>query len=158
MTDTLETTEAGEAGDETPEVEAHETEVEAPEVPETPEPLGEKEAKQLRAESAERRVQNTALQEKVDAQAARLLDATIKSATEGVLADPSDLLIFVEKDELLDDDGFPDAEKVKAAAEALVEKKSHLAPRRAIDIGQGPRGVPAPETHTFADWIRSNAL
>ena len=66
------------------------------------------------------------------------------SATAGVLADPSDLLAHVAASDLIDEDGNPDPEGIREAADSLLERKPHLAPRTPTgDVGQGPRGKPA---------------
>lgn len=74
---------------------------------------------------------------RADALAERLLVATVREATAGILADPTDLDVS-EPGHLLDADGYPDPEAITAAARALVERKPHLSDRRpAGDIGQG---------------------
>src|SRR5699024_9022916 len=54
---------------------------------------------------------------------------------DGVLADPDDLGRFVDLDELVDDNGAPDAERYSEAARNLVEDKPHLGPRRPTRSG-----------------------
>lgn len=76
----------------------------------------------------------------------RLTETTIRSAAAGYLADPGDLAMFTEESDLVDDDGYPDADKIITAAKALVAQRPHLAPRRPHgDIGQGatPTGNPS---------------
>jgi hypothetical protein len=53
---------------------------------------------------------------------------------DGRLADPA---------ALLDDDGAPDPEKIKAAVSALLARKPHYAKRISGDVGQGARPGPA---------------
>jgi len=68
----------------------------------------------------------------------RLVEATIRSAAADHLADPGDLLMFSEEADVLDSDGFPDADRIVVSAKALVTQRPHLAPRRPHgDIGQG---------------------
>ena len=91
----------------------------------------------LRAENAEHRTKA----KRAEVLASRLLAATVEKATTGILADPTDLPV---SDDLYDDDGFPDADKITEAARALVERKPHLADRRpSAPVEQGPRGQPA---------------
>ena len=62
---------------------------------------------------------------------------------EGRLADPSDLLDGAAHGILLDDDGAPDPEKVKAANSELLARRRHYAKRIGGDVGQGARPGPA---------------
>ncbi len=72
-----------------------------------------------------------------DALAERLMTATVREATAGVLADPTDL---PTTDALLDEDGMPDPERIAEAARELVTRKPHLADRRPRgDADQGAR-------------------
>jgi len=116
----------------------------------------------LRGEAADRR---TAAKAAEDALAAaqktarvtseRLLAAEVRDAARAILADPSDLLLNTEATELVGDDGQPDTDKIKAAAEALVAAKPHLAAKRVTgDVGQGARGATTPPAVTFGDLVR----
>ncbi len=88
----------------------------------------------LRDEAAGHRVKA----KRAEALAARLVAA--QAALTGKLADPTDLP-FTE--DLLDDDGLVDEDKVRAAVDGLVKRKPHLAARRPTgNVGQGAR----PET------------
>jgi hypothetical protein len=58
---------------------------------------------------------------------------------DGRLADPSDLLDGAAHGVLLDDDGAPDLEKVKAAISELLARRPHYAKRIGGDVGQGAR-------------------
>ncbi len=85
----------------------------------------------LREEAAGHRVKA----KRADALAARLV--TAQAALTGKLADPTDLPY---EDGLLDEDGLPDEGRVRAAVDALLERKPHLAARRVVgDVGQGAR-------------------
>ncbi len=85
----------------------------------------------LRDEAAGYRVRA----KRTDALNARL--ATAQAALTGKLADPTDLPFT---DDLLDDDGLVDEDKVRAAVEDLIKRKPHLAARRPTgDVGQGAR-------------------
>ncbi len=85
----------------------------------------------LRDEAAGHRVKA----KRIDALSARL--ATAQAALTGKLADPTDLPFTAD---LLDDDGLVDEDKVRAAVDALIERKPHLAARRPTgNIGQGAR-------------------
>lgn len=116
----------------------------------------------LRREAAERRVaareaeQATATATaRLEALQGRLLALEVAAATAGVLADPSDLLTFVNAADLADDDGNPDAEKIKSAAVELASRKPHLAPRLGPtgDVDQGAR-APGPEAFDLAGALR----
>lgn len=133
------------AEDETPPV----TEPQA--VPETPPGEAEPETfprayvEELREEAAGHRVKAQRADE-----LSRRLTVAYAAAT-GRLADPSDLAY---SDELLDDDGMPDQEKIAAAIDALVSRKPHLG-RPSGDIGQGFRGEEAPVS--LAALLRAGA-
>ena len=72
---------------------------------------------------------------RADALNARL--ATAQAALTGRLADPTDLPFT---DDLLDDDGVVDEDKLCAAVEDLIKRKPHLAVRRPTgDVGRGAR-------------------
>jgi hypothetical protein len=58
---------------------------------------------------------------------------------DGRLADPSDLLDGAAHGVLLDADGTPDPEKVKAANSELLARRPHYAKRIGGDVGQGAR-------------------
>lgn len=86
----------------------------------------------LREESAGYRTRA----QRADEATSRLTQSVVREATADLLADPADLLL---SDELLTD-GWPDPEKVRAAAEVLVATKPHF--RKVVtnpDVGQGPR-------------------
>ena len=76
------------------------------------------------------------------------------SATADILADPTDLPLG---DDLLDEDGYPDAERIATAARALVERKPHLADRRPTgEVDQGARDE-GPKPFDFAGLLRRAA-
>ncbi len=89
---------------------------------------------ELRAEAAKHRRHAKRTGEAIG----RLTALAVREATRDVLVDPTDLPI---SDELLDEDGWPDLEKIEAAARELEARKPHLA-RRTVsgDVGQGVRG------------------
>jgi len=88
-----------------------------------------------------------------DVLAERLLAATVREATVELLADPSDLPL---DDDLVDDEGLPDLEKITEAAKALVARKPHLARRRPVgDVGQGARTESAPTS--LLELLRGSA-
>lgn len=90
----------------------------------------------LRNENAEHRTKA----KRADELATRLLVATVREATRGILADPTDLAL---NEDLHGEDGFPDAEKITEAARTLVERKPHLGDRRPVGaVEQGPREQP----------------
>lgn len=107
---------------------------------------------QLREENARYRQRAGRADEAVQ----RLLEATVANAVRDHLADPSDLLTFVDETELVDGDGWPDPDKITAAAESLAASKPHLAPRRPRgDIGQG--AAPSSESVNLAAIMRARA-
>ena len=133
----------------------------APTDPPEPQPDGDGRfdrayVEQLHAEAAARRVEAKAATERGDAMATRLGALTVTQAAAGILDDPADLTRYVDAAELAGDDGLPDPEKVKAAAEKLATDKPTLAKRRiAGDAGQGPRGTPTPPpVADFAEILR----
>jgi hypothetical protein len=58
---------------------------------------------------------------------------------------PSGLLDGGDHSVLLDDDGVPDPDKVKAAVSKLLARKPHYAKRIGADVGQGPPPGPTEE-------------
>jgi hypothetical protein len=109
------------------------------EAPDDASPTGETEpetfdreyVQKLRDEAAGHRVKA----KRTDALNARL--ATAQAALTGKLADPTDLPFT---DDLLDEDGLVDEDKVRAAVDDLVKRKPHLAARRPTgNVGQGAR-------------------
>jgi hypothetical protein len=111
---------------------------------------------QLRDEAAARRVESKAATERADAMAKRISTMTVADAAGPILTDPADLTRYVDEAELAGDDGLPDPELVKAAAEKLAVEKPGLAKHRvAGDAGQGPRGTPVPgATVDLADILK----
>ncbi len=95
----------------------------APEAADEPETFPREYVERLRRENAEARVGA----KRSEALAARLVAAL--AAQTGRLADASDLPY---SDDLLDDEGLPDGEKVRAAVADLIERKPHLASTRPV--------------------------
>jgi hypothetical protein len=58
------------------------------------------------------------------------------------VAEHRDLLDGADTTALVDDDGAPDPEKVKAAVSSLLSRKPHYAKRISGDVGQGARPAP----------------
>lgn len=117
----------------TDEPEPDEEGAEEPGTEEEPETFPRDYVEQLRAEAAEARVRA----KRADDLARRLLEATVREATTGILADPTDLPVG---DDLYDEDGYPDPDTVRTAATELVERKPHLADRRpTAPVEQGAR-------------------
>lgn len=86
----------------------------------------------------------------------RLLETTVRSAAADHLADPADLLAFGDTDALLDPDGWPDADRIIAAAKSLASEKPHLTPRRPRgDIGQG--ATPTGDSVNLAAILKARA-
>ncbi len=96
-----------------------------------PETFDREYVQKLRDEAAGHRVKA----KRGDGLAAALV--TAQAALTGRMADPSDLPF---SEDLLDDDGLVDNDKVTAAVEDLLRRKPHLAARRPRgDVGQGAR-------------------
>lgn len=124
----------------------------SPEGSQDPETFDRAYVQRLRDENAKARI----AAKRADGLASRLLDTTVRSAAADLLADPGDLLLHADSAELVDDDGYPDADKIIAAARTLVQAKPYLAPRRvAGDVGQGAR--PAASDVDLAGILRSRA-
>ena len=92
----------------------------------------------LRRENAEHRTKAA----RADKATAALVDAYAASA--GLLADPSDLARYADPGDLVDDDGVPDADRIREAVQTLVTERPHLRTRRpaeGTDVGQGARNT-----------------
>ncbi len=104
----------------------------------------------LRRESAGYRVQA----QRVDEATTRLAAMAVAQATDGVLADPTDLTY--DPATMADENGWPDPGKITDAAKALLDRKPHLASRRPSgNAGQGART--SPEPLDLAGLLRSRA-
>lgn len=102
----------------------------------------------LRQEAAEHRTKAKRAEDAED----RLRALAIAEAARGVLTDPSDL---PWSDDLADSDGWPDSEKIRAAADELVTRKPYLA-RPAGDVGQG-RHSSADDAVSLAALLKAGA-
>ncbi len=96
---------------------------------EEPETFTAEYVKELRDEAAAHRVRA----KRAEAAEDRLRVLAIEAAARGVLADPTDLPWSPEYE---DNDGWPDAAKLTAAAQELATRKPHLTRPRG-DVGQG---------------------
>lgn len=113
--------------------------------------------KKLREEAAERRKAVEAAEEKAAKAEARARDLFITAHTSKILADPEDLLAFDPEADLYED-GELSEEKVVAAANALKERKPHLAARTfGGDSGAGPRGKEPENKRSFHDILKEAA-
>ncbi len=111
-----------------------------------PEVFDREYVQKLREEAAGHRVRA----KRADALAAALVSA--QAALTGKLADPTDLAY---SDDLLDDNGLVDEGKVRAAVDALLERKPHLAARRVVgDVGQGAR--PSEDAFSLVGLLRGH--
>lgn len=90
--------------------------------------------KTLRDEAAANRVKA----KRAESAESRLRELAIAQAVSGILTSPDDL---GWSDEYADEEGWPDADKIKAAAEELVSRKPYLG-RPSGDIGQGRHSEP----------------
>jgi hypothetical protein len=116
---------------------------------EEPKTFDEAYVSKLRDEAAKHRREKKAL-------ADRLLDTTVAAAAAD-LADPADLLVYVDRADLLGEDGLPDTERIVAAQNDLLARKPHLRSRQPRgDIDQGGRGQEV-ESFSFNDWLKAAA-
>ena len=84
-----------------------------------------------------------------------MLTAEVVAGALGVLVDPSDLIKLGDPADLVDDDGEPSPDKIKAAAQKLATDRPHLAAKRVTgDVGQGARGGTTPPPFTLGDALR----
>ena len=121
----------------TEEVEGTQVDPETLEDSETNEDTGETErdeVSKLKDEAAQSRIKARETSERLETALERLQSATVANAASGILASPSEDLAW--SDEWNDDEGWPDAEKVRAAAEALATRRPALARVRG-NVGQG---------------------
>ena len=102
----------------------------------------------LRKEAAEARVKAN----QSDELRLKLMDAAKQLATAGVIRDPADL---PDNSEFWGEDGLPDHEKIREAAEVLVTTKPWLAKARG-SVGQGARAEPPAEV-TLGGILRGAA-
>ncbi|GAA3684301.1 hypothetical protein GCM10022237_48600 [Nocardioides ginsengisoli] len=73
--------------------------------------------------------------------------------TLGRLHDARDLPL---SDELMDEDGFPDREKIATAVEELVKQRPHLARIRPLgDVGQGASESTPSDLSAFGSFLRN---
>ncbi len=104
--------------------------------------------RELREENAKHRTKA----KRVDDLTQRLVTAYAEGT--GRLADPTDL---PASEDLLDQDGTPDRDKVLAAVDELLARKPHLAATRPVgDVGQGVRGDTTPMV-SLAEMLRAGA-
>lgn len=106
--------------------------------------------KKLRAEAAEHRKARREAEEARDKLAGELTDLhraadeqKLADRLADVLADPGDLLVYVDRDELTGDDGRLDLDAAEGKARELIEAKTHLAARPKVPVpaaDQGARG------------------
>jgi hypothetical protein len=110
----------------------------------------------LREEAAQHRVRARDLEATVGQLRDRLLIDNVRHLAAPILADPGDLLLHVERDTLLDDQGDPDPDQILTTARQLVKDRPHLASRRpAGTIEQG--ALDEPQTVDLAGMLRSRA-
>lgn len=136
---------------ETTETEVEQTDAET-EVEETdPQTFDAEYVRGLREEAAAHRVRASEAEQRAEAAVARLRSLAIRDATRDVLADPADL---PWTDDLADEEGWPDPERITAAATALIETKPHYG-RVSGDVGQGYRSQQQPIS--LAEALRMGA-
>ncbi len=104
--------------------------------------------KQLRDEAAAARVKA----KRTDEAETRLRDLAVAQAVQGILTDPTDL---GWNEAYADENGWPDADKIRAAAEELVGRKPHLG-RPSGDVGQG-RHTEEPDAVSLSALLRAGA-
>lgn len=121
------------------------------ETPETtPETFPAEYVRELRAEAAEHRTSAKDATARLDDLTARLRTEVLKAASSGVLREPLEW-----SDDLADEEGLPDPEKVAEAVQALATAKPWMS-RPTGDVGQGFRGEES-DTVNLADVLRAGA-
>lgn len=95
----------------------------------------------LRAENADRRTAAREAEGRAESLAGRLLRSEVERAASAILAAPDELLAHTDPTELLGEDGYPDVDRIVAAAEFLAEERPHLAARRFAEVDQGARAT-----------------
>jgi hypothetical protein len=114
------------------------------------------EYRKIQDEAAQRRIANRELEERFTSTVARLLDTTIGSTCKD-LQDPTDLLVYTSRADLLGDDGLPDELEILQAEADLLKAKPHLKSRRPKKtFEQGPQGEEQ-MSFSFNDWLRGAA-
>ncbi len=122
------------------------------------ETFGREYVEQLRKEAGDHRVKRREAEQRVADLEERLLDVTLRSAAESVLADPGDLLLHAERADLVDEDGFPDADRIVEAAQQLASERPHLASRRpSRPVAQGERGDSDEAPVSLSGLLRARA-
>lgn len=112
----------------------------------------DKTVKSLRDEAASYRIKLKEANQVKDGAIEKLRALTLASAGAGVLADP---LYSLEWDDVWNgDDGLPDPEKVKAAAEQLAEARPFLARGPRGDIAQGVHNDSATGIASLSELLR----
>lgn len=108
-------------------------------------------------EKAIEKARREAMAEATSASNRRLLQAEVRAAAAGKLADPEDAVRFIDLDEFqVNDDGTVDTKTIAAAIQSLVKTKPYLAAgatRPTGDADQGARGARAPSS--MNDMIRN---
>ncbi|MCS3426752.1 hypothetical protein [Leucobacter aridicollis] len=74
----------------------------------------------------------------------RIAKAEVKAAAKGRFADPSDVGLYLDLSEFVDEDGEVDADAIDDALTDLLEKKPHLAAEKKRFQGGGHQGAKAP--------------
>jgi hypothetical protein len=118
--------------------------------------------RKLRDEAAQHRQRATTAEAQLDELKNFRLTAMLKEHAGPILADPGDLSVFGKLDDIYDDEGRPDAEKIKTVAEGLVNEKPHLRlpPKPQGNVDQGARETaqtPDSGVDAFAAAIRGSA-
>lgn len=74
----------------------------------------------------------------------RIAKAEVKAAAKGRFADPSDVGLYLDLSEFVDEDGEVDTDAIDEALTDLLEKKPHLAAEKKRFQGGGHQGAKAP--------------
>lgn len=112
----------------------------------------------LRQEAAKHRTEAKAAKAEAKKAKARVDAIIIEKETQSILADSNDLLLNDPNADIYDEAGDVDPAKVKAAAEALLERKPYLAGRKfGGDVGMGNRGPAVEPAFSFAEFLRAGS-
>lgn len=88
----------------------------------------------------------------------RIAKAEVKAAAKGLFADPSDVGLYLDMAEFVDEDGDVDSDAIEDALKDLLEKKPHLAAEKKRFQGGGHQGAKAPAKPAQLTREQYNAL
>ncbi|MGI8937255.1 MAG: hypothetical protein ACR2JF_03365 [Iamia sp.] len=124
--------------------------------PEGPEAASDDDAlATVRQEAARRRIEARDASALADRLSTVLTERTVAAACAEVLADPSDYQRFTADAIPVDEEGFPDAEAIRAEAERIATEHPRVAKRRFAPVESGPQGTDQPGPSTILGAVRA---